>query len=393
MHIAFFGSSLVSSYWNGAATYYRGVLRALHALGHRITFLEPDAFGRQQHRDLPDPPWAEVVVWPPTPAGVETAVATARTADVVVKASGVGVFDEWLEAEVLALRGPRTLAVWWDVDAPATLERLAARPDDPLRRLVARGDLVFTYGGGERVVREYEALGAPRCLPIYNAHDPETHGPAEPDPRFAADLALMAHRLPDREGRVEEFFFRAARARPRRRFLLGGNGWEPAALPPNVTWVGHVGTADHNAFNATPLAVLNVSRDSMARYGSSPATRVFEAAAAGACLITDAWDGLDAFLAPGGEWLVAATGDDVVRLLDELTPERARRIGAAARRRVLADHTYGGRASIVDEALQAASRGRDGERPAGPDVDTQKARKMERAIGHVGPSGEAPSGL
>lgn len=351
MKIAFFGSSLVSSYWNGAATYYRGIVRALHGRGHEVTFFEPDAFERQQNRDMDDPDWAEVVVWTATEAGARKALAQAAGSDVVVKASGVGVFDEWLETSVLRLQAPGTKVVWWDVDAPATLERMAADPTDALRGLLPRYDVVLTYGGGARVVEEYEAFGARRCVPIYNAHDPATHHPVPPDPRFAADLGFMGHRLPDREERVDGFFFAAARALPERKFLLGGNGWEPDRLPPNVTWIGHVGTRDHNAFNASPLAVLNVSRASMARYGSSPATRVFEAAAAGARLVTDDWDGLAAFFEPGREWLVAEDGAAVARLVRDLTPERARDIGAAARKRALRDHTYDQRALAVEAVL------------------------------------------
>ncbi|HKO57461.1 MAG TPA: hypothetical protein VJ276_16425, partial [Thermoanaerobaculia bacterium] len=123
MRLAFFGSSLVSAYWNGAATYYRGIIRNLHALGHEVTFYEPDAYGRQQHRDLvEDPPWARVVVYQGED-GAQRSLDDARHADVVVKASGVGVFDELLERRVLDLQRPATRVVFWDVDAPATLER------------------------------------------------------------------------------------------------------------------------------------------------------------------------------------------------------------------------------------------------------------------------------
>src|SRR3954469_5552810 len=121
--IAMFGSSLVSAYWNGAATYYRGVIKALNEIGFDVTFYEPDAYGRQQHRDIPDPDWARVVVYPADEAGVVRAPESARGARVVVKASGVGVFDELLEKAVLEVKGPDALAVFWDVDAPATLER------------------------------------------------------------------------------------------------------------------------------------------------------------------------------------------------------------------------------------------------------------------------------
>lgn len=353
MHIAFFGSSLVSAYWNGAATYYRGLLHALARRGHRITFFEPDAYERQRHRDIPDPAWARVRVYSAeSEAGVLAVVEEAAGADLVVKASGVGVHDALLERAVLKLQGPRTRVAFWDVDAPATLDRVHHDGADPFRALIPRYDVIFTYGGGEPVVRAYGALGAARCVPIYNALDPETHHAVEPDPRFAADLGFLGNRMPDREQRVHEFFLGPARALPGRNFLLGGNGWVQEHLPSNVRALGHVYTADHNAFNCTPTAVLNINRGSMARYGFSPPTRVFEAAGAGACLITDAWAGIELFLEPGTEILVAESGREVARIVEELDRDTAARIGAAARRRVLREHTYDHRAGLVETTLQ-----------------------------------------
>jgi spore maturation protein CgeB len=352
VNIAFFASSLVSAYWNGAATYYRGIVRGLHECGHRVTFFEPDAYGRQQHRDIPDPEWAEVVVYAGTGhEGVSRAVERARAADIIVKASGVGVFDELLEQAVLDVRRREALVVFWDVDAPATLDRVQSDARDPFRALIPQYDAVFTYGGGDPVVQAYTALGARMCVPIYNALDPATHHPVAPDPRFEADLAFLGNRLPDRERRVEEFFLEVAGRSPERRFLLGGSGWDDKPRSANVRYAGHVFTADHNAFNCTPRAVLNVNRESMARYGFSPPTRVFEAAGAGACVITDAWEGIELFLEPGREVLVAHTGEDVAAHIGGLDSARARELGGAARRRVLAEHTYAHRAAQVSALL------------------------------------------
>lgn len=352
MKISFFASSLVSAYWNGAATYYRGIVRALHEQGHHVTFYEPDAYDRQQHRDIADPDYATVVVYPGTGEdGVRRAIERARASDLVVKASGVGVFDELLEREVLELQRPGTLVVFWDVDAPATLDRVEQNRDDPFSPLISRYDLVFTYGGGAPVVDAYRRLGARDCVPIYNALDPTTHHPTAPDARFQGDLGFLGNRLPDREARVEEFFLRAADLYPEGSFLIGGSGWETKEMPANVRHLGHVYTHEHNAFNCTPRAVLNVNRESMARYGFSPPTRVFEAAGAGACLITDEWEGIEQFLTPDAEILVARDGAGVAEHLRALTPQRARAIGDAARARVLAEHTYAHRALQVEEVL------------------------------------------
>lgn len=352
MKIAFWGSSLVSAYWNGAATYYRGILRALAQLGHEITFYEPDAYNRQQHRDIDDPEWARIVVYNPQDGQeVDQYLIAAAQNDVAVKASGVGVLDEFLEDRISRF-GDSVCKVFWDVDAPATLERLAANGNDPFGPALRRFDLVLTYGGGTRVTDEYQQRGARACFAIYNAFDPDVHFPVEPNERFVCDLSFLGNRLPDREARVEEFFLQAAEYAPSQRFLLGGSGWGDKPLPANVGYLGHVYTADHNAFNCSARAVLNISRDSMARYGFSPATRVFEAAGASACLITDAWEGIETFLEPGKEVLVARSGAEVAEILSGLTAERARALGEAARKRVLADHTYTQRGKLVESILQ-----------------------------------------
>jgi spore maturation protein CgeB len=291
-----------------------------------------------------------VVVYPGEgEAGVYAALEAARGADLIAKASGVGVFDDLLEAAVLDLKRPDNLVVFWDVDAPATLDRVEQNPNDPFRPCIGRYDMILTYGGGDPVIDAYTRLGAQACIPIYNALDPDIHHPVPRDPRFAGDLGFLGNRLPDREARVEEFFLKPAAALPDRRFLLAGNGWDGKPMSDNVSYLGHMYTRDHNAFNCSALAVLNVNRESMARYGFSPPTRVFEAAGAGACLITDEWVGIEQFLEPGREVLVAEH-------LAGLTAERARAIGQAGLRRVLAEHTYQQRAAQLEQVLGVATR-------------------------------------
>ncbi len=350
--IAFYGSSLLSSYWNGAATYYRGLLRNLADRGYDIVFYEPDAYDRQKHRDIEPPDWATSVVYPATEDALRRVTADAAHADVVVKASGVGIFDDELLAGVMRAARPDALRFFWDVDAPATLAEIKKAETHPLRLALADLDAVLTYGGGPPVVNAYKALGARRCVPVYNGLDPTTHHPVAPERRFAGDLGFLGNRLPDREARVEEFFLKPAQTLPGRRFTIGGSGWDDKAMPANVNRLGHVFTHQHNAFNRSNLAVLNIARDSMAAVGFSPATRVFEAAGAGACLITDAWEGIEYFLKPDVEVLVARDGQDVAAHLEALTPQRAESIGNAALNQVLEHHTYASRAAEVDVIIR-----------------------------------------
>ena len=357
MRIFVFGSSITSSYWNGAATYYRGLYKNLAALGHEITFAEPDIYNRQQNRDLSEIEYAQSIVYQ-TPGDIPDLIGLARTADLVVKHSGVGAEDELLEQRVLECQPHGAQVAFWDVDAPATLHRVENDPRDPFRSLVPRYDFIFTYGGGREVVERYRRLGARCCHPIYNALDPETHHREQRDPELACDLVFVGNRLPDRERRVEQFFLRAAELAPEMSFVLGGEGWGGKPLPPNVRWIGHVGTGLHNRVNASAKMALNINRESMAEVGFSPPTRVFEAAGSATCLITDQWRGIESFFTPGQEILVAENAEEVVRYLRSVSAAQARAIGDAMQRRALAEHTYARRAAEVEAILFAARSSR-----------------------------------
>ncbi len=350
MKIFVFGSSITSSYWNGAATYYRGIYKNLAARGHEIVFAEPDIYGRQRQRDAGDYRYVDVLVYQ-TPHDLPALLARASEADLVIKHSGVGADDELLEREVLNCRANANRIAFWDVDAPATLARTENEPADPFRPLIPQYDYIFTYGGGEPVVQRYFRLGAKNCQPVYNGLDPDSHYPVEPDPALLCDLAFVGHRLPDRERRVETFFLRAAEMAPELSFVLGGEGWADKPIPPNMKWIGHVATGDHNRVNRSARMVLNINRESMADAGFSPPTRVFEAAGAGACLVTDAWEGIESFFQPGAEILVARSAEEVVGHLRAVDRQRARTIGDAMRARALREHTYELRAALVDKVL------------------------------------------
>lgn len=346
--IAFFGSSLVSAYWNGAATYYRGIIKTLYSRGHWVTFYEPDAFERQQHRDIPDPYWAKVKIYKPDNGELFSCLEEASKADIIIKASGIGVNDDVIAKEVINLKNSSNKIIFWDVDAPATLDSVFKGENNSFKELIPKYDYILTYGGGQPVIDAYKSLRSPDCIPIYNALDPSTHFNVLPDERFRCDLAFLGNRLPDREKRVEHFFLKAAEQLPDKKFILGGSGWESKQLPKNVNYLGHIYTKDHNAFNCTPKAVLNISRDSMAEYGFSPATRIFEAAGAGACIISDEWKGIELFLEPGKEILIAKDVEDVISIMNKLDEKTAKEIGNAARKKVIANHTYDHRGEQVE---------------------------------------------
>lgn len=354
MNLFVFGSSLLSSYWNGAATYYRGIYSALRKLGHNVTFAEPDAFERQRHLDPGDYSYARSIVYQPG-KDLDAMVKLASQADLVIKHSGIGVDDAVLEHRILECQ-PQAAVIFWDVDAPATIARLEKDRTDPLLAAIPRYDAVFTYGGGPRIKAEYLKHGARRVEIIYNALDPSTHYPVSPALHFACDLVLVANRLPDRERRVDELFLRAAQLAPGCSFLLGGEGWGDKVLPPNVRRLGHVPTGDHNVVNSSARMALNINRSSMATFGFSPPTRVFEAAGSATCLLCDAWPGVEEFFKPDEEILIVHSAEDIAEMLAMHDAHAAKKIGMRMRNRALRDHTYETRAasagSILEELLR-----------------------------------------
>jgi len=352
LNIVFFGPSLVSTYWNETATYYRGITKELHRLGHRVTFCEPDIFDRQKYRDLSEPNWCDVLVYPQDIEDLKFLLDKVRQkADVVIKTSNVGIFDGFLEKEISAMGQDVKLTIFWDADAPATLDRLEKNRTDPFLELIGEFDLILTYGGGHPVRQGYLQRGAKECLPIYNALDATTHKRVDPEVDFDATLGFLGHRLVDRDARVEEFFIKPASKLSDHRFILGGCGWETLPLPRNIRHLGHVYTRDHNAFNSTPRAVMNVCRECVARSGYAPPTRIFEAAGAAACIITDHWKGIEVFFEPSKEILVAHNGKEVEQILADLSPAKARVIGEAAYDKVISEHTYRHRAQLLESTI------------------------------------------
>ena len=313
----------MSSYWNGAATYYRGIYKYLARRGHEITFAEPDAYGRQEHRDEGDFSYVNSVVYRPG-VDVDAMLERAASHDVVVKHSGIGVDDERLErvyAEMASTKLVLLLGCGFARDAGAH-----AGGSKPIRSVqdVPRYDAVLSYGGGPASRDGYLGFGARAYYAIYNGLDPETHHPVAADPSLVCDVAFLGNRLPDREARVEELFLTAAELAPEKSFLLGGEGWGDKPMPPNVRWIGHVPTADHNRVNCSAGMVMNINRDSMASFGFSPPTRIFEVAGAGACMLCDDWPGIDDCFEPGKEILVIRTAEDVVDALRALRQGGAR---------------------------------------------------------------------
>jgi spore maturation protein CgeB len=349
MRIVVFGLSITSSWGNGHATLWRGLVRALAERGHAVTFFERDVPWYAAHRDLESPPGAVVVLydeWPEMQA--QRAV---ERADAVIVTSYC---PDARAAAALPRAGERR--VFYDLDTPVTLARLEGGHDVPYVPVDGLGafDLVLSFTGGAALTALRERLGARQVAPLYGSVDLQAYAPGRPSCRFASTLSHLGTYASDRRAALEALFFDVARRCPGERFVLGGSLYPPdLEWPANVDHVTHVAPAEHPAFYASSTWTLNVTRGAMARLGYCPSGRLFEAAACGAALLSDVWAGLDAFFEPGQELMIAHTTEDALATL-ALPAARARAIGEAARARVTAQHTAGHRAAELEQLLGGA---------------------------------------
>jgi spore maturation protein CgeB len=356
LRLVVLGLSLSSSWGNGHATTYRALLAALARRGHEVLFLERDAPWYAEHRDLADPSYCELAFYRDLGELARFAPAIAR-ADAVIVGSYV---PEGIAAGRFAIEASRGLAAFYDIDTPVTLAGLEhGRCDYLSAGLIPRYDVYLSFTGGPTLRRIEREFGSPMARALYCSVDPGLYRPVAAEKAY--DLGYLGTYSADRQPVLERLLLEPARRAPAKRFIVAGPQY-PAdiAWPENVEHVPHVGPADHPAFYASCRYTLNVTRADMVRAGWSPSVRLFEAAACGTPIISDAWPGLGELFEVGRDILVAAGPDDVLAAL--AAPEaEARRVGAAGRSRVLAGHTAAHRAAELethlDEARAARLRG------------------------------------
>jgi spore maturation protein CgeB len=353
LSFAVFGQSITSSWGRGHATLWRGLCRALSAEGHRVVFFERDVPSHARNRDLARPKHCELVLYERWDAVLARAEQALRESDVAIVTSSC---PDALAAAELVFAASRPRRLFYDLDAPATLERVAA--GEPVPHLDGRGlepyDLVLSVTGGGVLQALEKTLGAKRAMPLYGGVDPELHRPATRAPIYAGDLSYLGTYAEDRQEALGELFLEPARRLSSHRFVIGGAQYPPD-FPwlPNVWHVHHVAPRAHAAFYSSSRFTLNVTRRAMRQMGFCPSARLFEAAACGAPVVTDAWAGIERFFEPDKEILVMKSADDVMRALSLTESERAR-VAAAARARALREHTAQSRArELVDLALSA----------------------------------------
>lgn len=354
MKLVIFGLTVSSSWGNGHATLWRGLCRALGRRGHKVVFFEKDVPYYAAHRDVTElPGGGELLLYKSWNEALPDARRHLSDADVAMITSycpdGIAASDLVLSCDV----GVKT---FYDMDTPVTLNCLAAGKS--LCYIGARGladfDLVLSYTGGAALDQLQTRLGARRVAPLYGHVDPEVHHPVDPVDRYQADLSYLGTYAPDRQAALEALFIEPARRLPHRRFLLGGAQY-PADFPwaDNIYFVQHMPPSEHPAFFCSSRLTLNVTRRAMADMGYCPSGRLFEAAACGTPVLSDAWEGLDTFFTPGHEILIARDPADSIAAL-EISDAQLSRITRVARERTLAEHTSEARVRELELLLESS---------------------------------------
>jgi spore maturation protein CgeB len=358
MKIVVFGLTISSSWGNGHATLWRALCRALARRGHTVVFIERDVPYYAAHRDLAPGDWweGELVLFADWRDVREKARRHLSEADVGIITSYC---PDGIAATSLLLESPARLRVFYDLDTPVTLDTLQS--GQAVSYISARGlvdfDLVLSYTGGRALTELRSRLGARRVATLYGSVDPEAHRAAPPEERFRADLSYLGTYARDRQAALAALLIEPARRLPGRRFLIAGAQY-PESFPwgENIYFVRHLEPAQHSAFFSSCRLTLNVTRRPMKEMGYCPSGRLFEAAACGAPLLSDYWEGLELFFKPGVEIIVARDSDEATAAV-ELSDAELSRIGQQARERMLHQHTAAQRALEFEAAIAAAQAG------------------------------------
>lgn len=348
MRIAILGLSITSSWGNGHATTFRGLVRELVKLGHDVCFLERDQPWYAQNRDLPHPPHGRTFLYRDLDELHERFADTVREADLVIVGSyvpdGIAVGD-WVQREAGGIKA------FYDIDTPVTLARLARKDCAYLAPPQIPGyDLYLSFTGGPTLGRLQQEFGAPRARVLYCSVDPQVYYP-QPRP-MDWDLGYMGTYSDDRQPGVDRFLLEAARRRPQGRFIVAGPQYpDTATWPANVLHRPHLPPAEHRAFYNSQRFTLNVTRADMIAAGWSPSVRLFEAAACGTPILSDRWAGIETLLVPGREIVLVDDTSDVLDALRTGEDERLR-MAERARARILAEHTAAHRAAELEAHAQ-----------------------------------------
>jgi spore maturation protein CgeB len=350
MKIVFLGLSITSSWGNGHATTYRALVRALVAEGHDVTFLERDQPWYADNRDLRAIKGATIKLYSSL-RDLKTERITIQTADAVIIGSYV---PDAIKVANWVFEEANGVVAFYDIDTPVTLAKLEAGDFEYLDpETIPKYDLYLSFTGGPTLKTLEKKYKARRALPLYCSVEPQHYFPEERETKW--DLGYLGTYSADRQPGLESLLLAPARELPARRFIVAGPQFpKEIQWPINVQRIEHLGPAEHRRFYNEQRFTLNLTRQAMRKAGYSPSIRLFEAAACGVPIISDAWPGLETLFTPDEDILIANSSEDVVEMLRNISPERARSIGLRGRERILSEHTATDRARQLESYLEKA---------------------------------------
>lgn len=375
MKIVIYGLTVTSSWGNGHATTYRSLLKALHARGHQIHFVERDVEWYRSNRDLPQPSFCTVHLYDSWEAESAPLLALSKDADAVVVGS---YFPDAIAATHALVDTVRCPVLFYDIDTPITMANLRNQGETDYLSLdvIPRYAAYLSFTGGPALKELQQRFGAQRALAFYCSVDPDMYHPTAPREEFCCDLSYLGTYAPDRQPKLMRLLDEPARTALAKRFIVAGPQYpEDIRWSPNVQRIIHLSPPQHPAFYSSSRFTLNITRDDMVVAGYSPSVRLFEASACGATILSDSWPGLDEFLTPGEEILLPQDTTGVVRILSDLSDNERLRIGQRARQRILDEHTSQHRAAQFEEIVVSCA---------------QHAYRAERQIAPSVPSANSP---
>ncbi len=350
MRVVVLGLSITSSWGNGHATTYRALLRELDRAGHDILFLERDQPWFADNRDLPQPEFCQAEIYRSIAELKRRFVHDIRDADCIILGSFVPngtAIAEWIT------RIADGVTAFYDIDTPVTLSKLAEDDCDYISpAVIPKFDLYLSFTGGPTLRQIGHRYRARRARALYCSVDADHYFPERVRKRWT--LGYLGTFSGDRQPALETLLVEVARRMLSDPFIVAGPQYpKTIRWPANVRRIEHLEPATHRAFYNAQRFTLNITRAEMVRAGWSPSVRLFEAAACGTPIISDAWPGLEEIFEPGREILIARTTEDVLRILRETPEAEARAIGRRARERVLAEHTAAHRASELERLIES----------------------------------------
>ncbi|KAA6456969.1 glycosyltransferase [Acidobacteria bacterium AB60] len=351
MKIVFYGLTITSSWGNGHATTYRSLLKALAARGHQLLFVEKDVEWYRNNRDLPQPEFCAVSLYDDWRESARSLLSISRGADAIVIGS---YFPDAIPLTTALVDNGFDPILYYDIDTPITFTQLcsAGRTDYLDAALIPFYSAYLSFTGGP-ILREIETrFGSPRALPFYCSVDADVYRPFPPRAAFQCDLSYLGTYAPDRQAKLEGFLNDTARTLPEAHFIVAGPQYpDTLQWPTNVQRIIHLSPQEHPQFYSSSRFTLNLTRSDMVKAGYSPSVRLFEASACGAAIVSDAWPGLEDFLAPGQEVLLPADAYDVAQILTAMPEQERARYGRQARERILAHHTSAHRALQFEQIV------------------------------------------